>query len=70
MKDYLKKVNIKSNNWILKEVINFQKNGIFQNKNLDNYKITSIYDHDKITSLFMNFDTMSFLDLVIDKMNF
>lgn len=62
-----KKVSIKSNNWVLKEVtVSYEKDGVFENKKFDDYNITSIYDHEKITSLFKNFDTMSFLDLVID----
>ena len=35
-------------------------------KKLDTLKINSIYNHEKITGLFNNSDTMSFIDLVID----
>ena len=31
-----------------------------------NYELSSIYNHEKITSLFKNFDTMSFIDLIIN----
>ena len=30
------------------------------------YKLNSIYNYEKITSLFKNFDTMSFLDLIFN----
>ena len=32
----------------------------------DTYQINSIYDYEKINSLFKNFDTMSFLDIIVD----
>ena len=32
----------------------------------ENYSIVSKYDHNKINSLFRNFDTMSFLDLILN----
>ena len=35
-------------------------------KKLNQYEINSNYNHEKITSLFKNFDTMSFLDLIVD----
>ena len=35
-------------------------------KKLNNYNIKSIYNYEKITSLFNNSDTMSFLDLILD----
>ena len=65
-----KKANIKSNNWVLKDVSIFEtEDGIFKRKNLKTFTITSIYNHDKITSLFNNSDTMSFLELVVDYKN-
>ena len=42
------------------------KGGVFERELLDQYKINSNYNHEKITNLFKNFDTMSFLDLVVD----
>ena len=33
---------------------------------IDQMSITSIYTYDKITSLFKNFDTLSFIDLIIN----
>ena len=40
--------------------------GMFEYKKKDTYKINSIYNYEKINSLFKNFDTMSFLDLIVD----
>tara|TARA_B100000767_G_scaffold274913_2_gene309538 strand:- start:3295 stop:4383 length:1089 start_codon:yes stop_codon:yes gene_type:complete len=62
-----KKVDIVDNNWILNEVEIFRPvNGIFEKEKIDKYQINSIYNYEKITTLFKNFDTMSFLDLVTD----
>ena len=33
---------------------------------MDQYNINSIYTYEKITSLFKNFDTMSFVDLIMN----
>ena len=38
----------------------------FKKKKKNIYNIESIYNYDKITSLFNNSDTMSFLELIID----
>tara|TARA_B100001248_G_scaffold172182_1_gene130500 strand:- start:22552 stop:23640 length:1089 start_codon:yes stop_codon:yes gene_type:complete len=60
-----KKANIENNKWILNDVIVFKPiNGIFKGKKFNNYEIDSIYDYEKITSLFRNFNTMSFIDIV------
>jgi len=65
-----KKVNIKDKEWILKDVsIFFFDDGMFEKKQLETLKIVSIYDYEKINSLFKNFDTMSFLDLVFNYKN-
>jgi len=65
-----KKVNIENNTWILNEAIIFkQKKGVIEKKILKSYQINSIYDFEKINSLFKNFDTMSFLDLVLNYKN-
>jgi len=62
-----KKADISNNNWILYNVKIFKPvNGIFEVKKLETYQIQSIYNFDKINSLFKNFDTLSFLDLVIN----
>ena len=62
-----KKANIKTNEWVLEGVIIFYvKDGIFEKKELETLRISSIYDYEKINSLFRNFDTMSFLDLIFN----
>jgi lipopolysaccharide export system permease protein len=66
-KIFSKTADIKGNNWILKEVsiLEIKDSGSIQ-KQLDEIIINSIYDYEKITSLFKNFDTLSFLDLIIN----
>ena len=60
-----KRVNIKNNNWILENVIvSKSSKGIFNVYNYKEYKINSIYNYQKINSLFKNFNTLSFLTLV------
>ena len=60
------KADIKENIWKLQDVQLFKsKNGIFNREKLKTYEINSIYNYDKINSLFKNFDTMSFLDLIL-----
>ena len=66
-KIFCKSANISSNSWILKDVmINKVENGLFVKTKLDEFSITSTYDHNKIIGLLKNFDTMSFLDLVLN----
>ena len=61
------KAYIKNNTWILYDVRIFKpSNGIFSSQYFDEYKIDSIYNYEKINSLFKNFDTMSFLDVVMN----
>ena len=62
-----KSADISSNNWILKDVMVSSLNkGMFEYKKKDTHQINSIYNYEKINSLFKNFDTMSFLDLIVD----
>jgi len=62
-----KKANIKNNEWILNDVsILSVSDGIFNKKEVDILKINSIYNYEKINSLFKNFDTMSFIDLIFN----
>ena len=66
-KIFSKKTNIRNNEWILNDVIIFNpKNGILEKNEYTNYKIVSIYNYEKITNLFKNFDTLSFVDLIIN----
>ena len=39
---------------------------VYSKKKIEVYKIKSIYNYEKINSLFKNFDTMSFLDLIVN----
>ena len=67
-KIFAKKVNIKSNEWILEEVtISDLKDDIFVNTKKDKYFINSNYDYIKINTLFNNADTVSFIDLTLNK---
>jgi len=67
-KIFSKKVNIKNNKWLLTNVKIFSlKDGVLLEKNFDNYEIESIYNYKKINSLFKNFDTLSFLEIIAEK---
>ena len=62
-----KKADISENEWKLDEVtINTFDKGIGKINFFDSYTIVSKYDYSKITSLFRNFDTMSFLELILN----
>ena len=62
-----KTANIKNNLWILEDVSIFKPvDGIVNKEKFANHEIMSIYNYEKINSLFKNFDTMSFVDLVIN----
>jgi lipopolysaccharide export system permease protein len=62
-----KKANIKNNLWILENVVILKADeGLLKKEEFLNYEITSIYNYEKINSLFKNFDTMSFIDLVVN----
>ena len=61
------KVNIKTNEWVLDNVKIFKEvNGVLNYKEFNNYYINSIYNSEKINSLFKNFDTLSFMDLILN----
>ena len=66
-KIYSKTANIEKKEWVLNNVIILE---ISQNNTkelkIDQMNITSIYTYDKIISLFKNFDTLSFIDLIIN----
>ena len=64
------KVNIENNTWVLNEATVFKpEKGILEKETFESYKINSIYNFEKINSLFKNFDTMSFLDLLVNYKN-
>jgi lipopolysaccharide export system permease protein len=61
------KVNIKTNEWVLDNVKIFKEvNGVLNYKEFNNYYINSIYNSEKINSLFKNFDTLSFMNLILN----
>ncbi len=63
--------NINSNEWILNDVAIFLKDdGIFKEKKIQVFRISSIYNIEKINSLFKNFDTISFVDLLTNYSGF
>ena len=69
-KIYAKSANTLNNNWVLKDVVIYNFNdGVIVQKKLDNYSIFSSYNYTKITSLYRNFDTMSFMDLLLSYKN-
>ena len=62
-----KYASISGNQWNLSEVtINKLENGVTKKILKENYSFISQYDYRKITSLFKNLDTMSFLDLILN----
>ena len=66
-KIFSKTADISKNKWDLKDVIIIKfDNGVTQESYQESYSIISKYDHEKINSLFRNFDTMSFLDLMLN----
>mgnify|MGYP001310085012 FL=1 len=66
-KIYSKTADISKNKWNLKDVIIIKfDNGVTQESYEESHSIVSKYDHEKINSLFRNFDTMSFLDLMLN----
>ena len=69
-KIYSKTADISKNDWILEGVVVYKiEAGIMKESLVDNYPLYSKYDYEKIVSLFRNFDTMSFLDLILNYKN-
>jgi len=66
-KIFAKYANIEENKWVLKEVtIHKFNNDLTDESFKKTFAIYSEYNFEKINSLFKNFDTMSFLDLILD----
>jgi len=65
-KIFSRKANIKNNDWILDDVSIFKSGDSITNVKMENTTIKSNYTHDKIISLFKNFETLSFIDLVLN----
>ena len=62
--------DISNNEWILNDVVVHKiEDGVMSQASLKNYSIKSKYNYDKIINLFKNFDTMSFLDLILNYKN-
>jgi len=62
-----KKANIKDTTWILYDVEIFKPiNGVMTEDQLNTFKIETIYNYERINSLFRNFDTLSFIDLILN----
>ena len=60
------RVNIKDFVWKIDQAQKFKvEDNIFKSEKISNYKLKSVYNHEKITNLFKNFETISFLDLTI-----
>ena len=67
-KIFAKKVNIRTKNWVLEDVtISSLKNENFIKNKVEKYLIESNYDYAKINTLFNNADTVSFIDLTLNK---
>ena len=63
-----KKANISKNNWIFNSVSIFDfKDGEIQRKYEQNYNFYSIYDSEKLNTLYRNLDTISFINLITKK---
>ena len=64
-KIFSEEVDIKENTWKLEKVTVFRPlNGILVKENIEYLQIKSIYNFEKINSLFKNFNTMSFFELI------
>ena len=62
-----KKADISKKNWSLYDVVILKpKNGILKETKEDFKVIKSSYDYEKINNLFKNFDTLSFVDVLIN----
>ena len=70
-KIFSRSADIEKNEWTLEDVVILNINdGLSEKIEINQMKITSIYNYEKITSLFKNFDTLSFLDLILNYKNF
>ncbi len=66
-KIHSRKADISTNEWDLKDVLIHKfDDGISVQNSLDNFLIVSKYNYHKISVLFKNFDTMSFLELLLN----
>ena len=64
-KIYSKFANIQNNKWILNDVVILKpKDGLFNKIDKKKIEINSIYTYEKITNLYKNFDTLSFINII------
>lgn len=69
-KIFSKSADIKSNNWVLQDVIIYEfDNGLLKEKKLNSLILNSIYDYNKLISLFNNTDTFSFVEILVSFKN-
>ena len=62
-----KTADISENEWIMKDVVIKKfSDGVERKELAGNYVINSTYNYEKIKNLFKNFDTMSFLELILN----
>ena len=67
-KIFAESANIKNNIWVLSNVKIYKlRDNIVIKKNFNEYEINSIYNFNKINNLFKNFDTLSFLEIILEK---
>tara|TARA_B100001057_G_scaffold285196_1_gene285439 strand:+ start:1307 stop:2395 length:1089 start_codon:yes stop_codon:yes gene_type:complete len=65
---FAEKANIKENTWKLKNVkVVRYDDGVQKNEDFETYELNSVYNFNKINSLFKNFDTLSFLKIISKK---
>jgi lipopolysaccharide export system permease protein len=66
-KIFAKNADITNNDWVMSDVIVFEKkDNLFKKKKINNYKFYSNYNYEKIINLFNNSNTMSFVDLAFN----
>ena len=64
-KIYSNNADISKNDWILRDVVISDLNGgVSRKRSFTSHTISSTYNYEKIMTLFRNFETMSFLDLI------
>ena len=66
-----KRANISLNDWDIEKpkVFNFDEEGNFTVKSVENMKFNSFYNVEKLNSLFKNLDTISFVELLTENKN-
>ena len=62
-----KEANINNKMWVFKDAKVYSSLNSYKPVFLKNYTLISKYDYKKIVNLFKNFDTISFISLIIDK---